>query len=78
MVWCWSTIKSEGLEMTAVQIFKDGKCGDLKPIRLKVWASGYSLKCFKGKRTSVVRPFDVESLSYDLATFCDRCDYKKC
>jgi len=59
--------------MTTQQTFKNGKCSAFKPIRVKIWDSGFSIKCFKGKRTIVARPFYQDFLDMDLISFCDNC-----
>ena len=53
--------------------FKNGKCDAFKPIRIKRWDSGYSIKCMLGKGTIVVRPYNEDTLEYDLKSFCDNC-----
>ena len=63
--------------MTTQQTFKDGKCHHYKPIRVKIWNSGFSIKCMKGKKTIVGRPFHQDSLDYDFASFCDNCEEVK-
>jgi hypothetical protein len=59
--------------MTTQQTFKDGKCGHFKPIRVKIWDSGFSIKCMKGKKTIVGRPYYEDTLEYDLKSFCENC-----
>ena len=63
--------------MTTQQTFKDEKCHHYKPIRVKIWNSGFSIKCMKGKKTIVGRPFHQDSLDYDFASFCDNCEEVK-
>jgi hypothetical protein len=53
--------------------FKNGKCDAFKPIRIKRWDSGYSIKCMLGKGTIVVRPYNEDTLEHDLKSFCDNC-----
>ena len=61
--------------MTTYEFWKDGKCGSFKSIRVKVWDSGFSIKCFGGtKRALVGRPFSEEFMRHDLITFCDNCE----
>ena len=62
--------------MKAELTFKDGLCGS-KNIRVKVWKSGFSIKCLKGKRTIVGRPYVQDDLTFDLAIFCDVCRDEK-
>jgi len=59
--------------MTTQQTFKDGKCVAFKPIRVKIWDSGFSIKCMKGKKTIVVRPCCEDTLQFDLKSFCENC-----
>jgi len=64
--------------MTTYEVWKDGKCSTTKAVRVKVWDAGFSIKCFGGtKRALVSRPFDKESLDFDLKTFCDECEKAK-
>jgi hypothetical protein len=62
--------------MTTEMTFKDGKCG-FKNIRVKVWNSGFSVKCLKKRKTILGRPFIEDYLRMDLLTFCDNCDEAK-
>ena len=50
-----------------------GKCESFIPIRIKRWDSGFSIKCMKGKKTIVGRPYCEDTLEYDLKSFCDNC-----
>ena len=63
--------------MTTQQTFKNGKCQAVKPIRVKIWDSGFSIKCIKGNKTIVGRPFYQEYLNMDLVCFCDNCKEAK-
>jgi len=60
--------------MTTSQYSKDGKCRHFKPIRVKIWDSGFSIKCVKSKKTLVGRPFNEYFLYRDLAFFCVGCE----
>jgi hypothetical protein len=63
--------------MTTEIVFKNGKCGAFKPIRIKRWDSGFSIKCMLGKKTIVGRPYYEDTLQLDLVTFCDNCKEAK-
>ena len=58
--------------MTTEITFKEGKCGT-RNIRVKIWDSGFSVKCLKHLHTIVGRPYTEKFLRYDLLTFCDDC-----
>ena len=60
--------------MSTQQYFKDGKCEGFKPIRVKIWDSGFSIKCSIRKKTLVGRPFNQDFLNRDLANFCVGCE----
>lgn len=62
--------------MTTEITFKDGKCG-FRNIRIKRWSLGFSIKCVKGKKTVVGRPYIEDILRLDLITFCDNCKEAK-
>jgi hypothetical protein len=63
--------------MTTVIMFKDGKCAAFKPIRIKHWDSGFSIKCMKGKKAIVGRPYYEDTLQFGLKTFCENCKEAK-
>jgi len=62
--------------MSTEETFKDGKCG-FRNIRIKIWQSGFSIKCLKVRNTIVGRPYTQDNLKYDLTSFCDRCKETK-
>jgi hypothetical protein len=71
-----SLLWGKGENMTTEITFKDGKCAYIRPIRVKIWKGGFTIKCFKTKKTILVRPFNKESLDSDLAFFCENCKVK--
>jgi len=63
--------------MTTEIMFKNGKCESFKAIRIKRWDSGFSIKCMKGKKTIVGRPYYEDTLQFDLKSFCENCKEAK-
>ena len=60
--------------MTTFETHIIGKCGD-RNLVLKQWKSGYSVRCHKRKKKSLVSyPDDEFMRKYDLATFCEGCE----
>jgi hypothetical protein len=59
--------------MTTETYYKNGKCDAFEPIRIKRWDSGFSIKCMKGKKTVVGRPYYEDMLRLHLKSFCDNC-----
>lgn len=58
--------------MTTETSWIDGKCGYTR-IRVKKWKAGFSIKCWKGQKTMVGRPFNEDFLKKDLLYWCDNC-----
>jgi hypothetical protein len=63
--------------MTTEIVYNEGRCANFKPIRIKRWDSGFSIKCMKGKKTIVGRPYYEDTLQFDLKSFCDNCKEAK-
>ena len=53
------------------EVYTEGQCK--RPLRLKHWKSGFSVKCVEGVRTFMGTPFDPEAYAYGFATFCSDC-----